>query len=221
MKPTLGKAAFAACLLTAGAAAQAAAYGNCNKLYEVIITNMTLAQILSPPLAVAHRPSIHLYQIGEPASEGLAALAEGGDTSTLTDELSGEPGVCDAVTATDPVLPGGSVRLTLHGSNHRVLSIASMLVNTNDAFAALDGMPLPITRAMATRVVPAYDAGSEVNDESCDHVPGPACGGEGINPEGGEGFVHVHRGVHGVDALDAAEYDWRNPVARIEVRRIN
>ena len=32
----------------------------------------------------------------------------------------------------------------------------------------------------------------------------------------GEGFIHVHRGVHGIGDLDAAEYDWRNPMLRVE-----
>lgn len=48
---------------------------------------------------------------------------------------------------------------------------------------------------------------------------GGMCGGEGFNEEEGEGYVHIHAGVHGIGDLDAAEYDWRNPVARIVIQR--
>jgi hypothetical protein len=73
---------------------------------------------------------------------------------------------------------------------------------------------------------PAYDAGSERNDELCASIPGPdffECGGPGggSQVEGGEeGFVHVHSGIHGVGDLVPAERDWRNPVARISITRI-
>jgi hypothetical protein len=38
---------------------------------------------------------------------------------------------------------------------------------------------------------------------------------------GAEGFVHVHAGIHGIKDLVPARDDWRNPVARIEVRRLH
>jgi len=36
----------------------------------------------------------------------------------------------------------------------------------------------------------------------------------------GEGFVHVHSGIQGIADLDAARYDWRNPIAKISVKRV-
>ncbi|UCF66892.1 MAG: spondin domain-containing protein, partial [Acidobacteriota bacterium] len=104
-----------------------------------------------------------------------------------------------------------------------------MLVTTNDAFfagtvpelqrAVLVGSRSPL---MASAEAPAYDAGSERNTENCDHIPGPPC----MSPfqrvtDGAEGYVYVHAGVHGSGDLDAAMRDWRNPVARISVRRIH
>ena len=197
------------------------AYGHCNKVYEVTITNLTYNQVLSPPLAVSHVPSIHLFQAGEPASEGLEALAEGGDTSVLAGSLSGAGGVCEVMTADGPVPPGGSTTITIVGSGKRVVSVAAMLVNTNDAFAALKSMPLPRAYASTTRPIPAFDAGTEINDELCANIPGPACGGIGTDVSDGEGFVHIHRGIHGTGDLDPSEYDWRNPAAYVSVRRIN
>lgn len=213
-----------ATILIAGAGATYAnghAYDHCNRTYEVTISNLTYNQVLSPPLAVTHVPSVHVYQVGEPASEGLEALAEGGDTSLLSTTLSDAHGICDVTTGDMPVPPGGSTAITIFGSSKRVVSVATMLVNTNDAFAGLDGMPLPRAYATASRVIPAFDAGTEINDELCANVPGPACNGTGTDASDGEGLVHVHRGIHGVGQLDSAEYDWRNPVAHISIKRID
>lgn len=83
------------------------------------------------------------------------------------------------------------------------------------------------------RLVPAYDAGTEYNDQNCAYIPGPQCGGGGegysAGPgEGDEGFVHIGNGFHdlgekdqsGNEILDPKTYDWRNQVARITVRRM-
>ncbi|MGH8760210.1 MAG: hypothetical protein ACREVW_11970, partial [Burkholderiales bacterium] len=67
--------------------------------------------------------------------------------------------------------------------------------------------------------------GSERNDELCASIPGPEfaeCGGPGGGgkPEGDEeGYVHIHAGIHGIGDLPPEVRDWRNPVARIVVRR--
>ena len=69
-------------------------------------------------------------------------------------------------------------------------------------------------------MAPAYDAGSETNDELSSTVAG--LGGEGYSPnDSGEGFVHIHNGVHGIGDLVAATMDWRNPVAQIAIERMN
>ena len=61
--------------------------------------------------------------------------------------------------------------------------------------------------------------GTETNNELCSHIPGPACSAvDSRNEEDGpgEGFIHVHRGFHGVgETLSEAGYDWRNPVAEV------
>jgi hypothetical protein len=105
-----------------------------------------------------------------------------------------------------------------------------MLIPTNDTFFALNQQRLPL-RGSATYLVPAYDAGSEANDQNCANIPGPRCGGAGSSPgnnEGDEGFVHIGNGFHelgsvgenGAEVLGPLMYDWRNPVARITVRRV-
>ena len=49
--------------------------------YEVKVVNITHGQPLTPIFVVAHRPSYHLWELGNAISTGLEALAEGGDTS--------------------------------------------------------------------------------------------------------------------------------------------
>ena len=68
---------------------------------------------------------------------------------------------------------------------------------------------------------PAYDSGSEANNELCAFIPGPPCNNPLIRATAGaEGFVHVHAGIHGIGTLDPAIHDWRNGVARIRITRM-
>jgi hypothetical protein len=89
------------------------------------------------------------------------------------------------------------------------LSVAAMLIPTNDGFFAVNG---EWHGRAARRAVQLH--------------PGPSfaeCGGPGGGAavDGGEeGYVHIHRGIHGVGDFVASERDWRNPVARIVVRRV-
>jgi hypothetical protein len=64
----------------------------------------------------------------------------------------------------------------------------------------------------------AHDAGTEMNDEVCASIPGPQCGGEGFNAEGGEGLVAPHAGIHGEGELSRMLYNWGEPVAKVTVR---
>ena len=41
-----------------------------------------------------------------------------------------------------------------------------------------------------------------------------------ILAEGGEGYVYIHPDIHGVGDLVPAARDWRNPVAKITIRRL-
>jgi hypothetical protein len=106
------------------------------------------------------------------------------------------------------------------------VSVAAMLIPTNDGFFALNGVRGPRGREALTLLSPPYDAGSERNDELCASIPGPSfteCGGpgQGGQPAGGEeGYVHIHAGIHGIGDFIAADRDWRNPVAHITIRRV-
>ena len=105
------------------------------------------------------------------------------------------------------------------------ISVGSMLVDTNDAFFAIDARSLPSRRRHTrTFTAVAYDAGSEFNSEDCDFIPGPGCGtGSQVRDPGvPESYVYVSNGIHGISpgSLTSDRYDWHNPVARVTVKRI-
>jgi len=58
--------------------------------YEVTITNLTYNQIFAPSLVVSHRRSISLFQVGEPASEGIAIMAEDGNVGAIVESVDGD-----------------------------------------------------------------------------------------------------------------------------------
>lgn len=189
-------------------------------MYEVTVTNLTYSQVFSPILVVSHFRDISLFELGQPASEGLAALAEGGATQPIIDSVAGNFRVRGAAVSDGPVVPGATATIMVPVNRAGKISLASMMVNTNDAFLALD--TVTAYSPERTYYALAYDAGSEGNDEACANIPGPACGGSGAPGTGpeGEGFVHIHRGVHGIGDLDESVYDWRNPVAKVTVRLV-
>lgn len=186
--------------------------------FEVTITNLTYNQVFSPSLVVSHAPNIRLFREGEPASEGIAIMAEAGDVSAIVASVEGDRRVRGAGVTEGPLLPGQSTTITIPANGGSRVSLVSMLVNTNDAFYAVNSAVAPRARRSRTLYPVAYDAGSEENDELCSNIPGPACGGEGVSAADGEGFIHIHRGMHGIGDLPAAIYDWRNPVAKVIVR---
>lgn len=190
-------------------------------LYEVTITNITKSQIFTPVMVASHRPGTKLFELGKPASHELEILAESGNPGPLSEKLVDEAGA-DVAVAEDVLPPGQSVTLYVKADGeHRYISVASMLIPTNDGIFAINGERGPRGRHSISLNSPAYDAGTEDNDELCVSIPGPPflCNGEGVSPDGGEGYVYIHPGIHGIADLNEASYDWRNPVANISIRR--
>jgi len=213
----------AAAVFVAGFTFSSSALANGYASYHVTITNITNSIIFTPILVSSQRREVSIFELGSPASEDLAAIAEAGDVGPLTTTLNANPRVVDVQNSGNPLLPGKSVTVVVsaaHGA--RRISIASMMLPTNDGFIALNSVKVP-RHGSATFFSPGYDAGSELNDELCTNIPGPLCNGVGPSPgdnEGDEGYVHIHRGMHGIGDLAADVYDWRNPVARITVTRV-
>ena len=214
------------------------------RMYRVTITNATSGQPVAPSVIATHTGAFRLFELGPTPMEGdsgyplyfgLATAAETGSPVPLVDEVAASSGVWEAVALltdrTPPVLlPGESNSTTISASRRTgYLSAAGMLGATNDAFYAVRGVMLPGRVGETTHVFAnAYDAGSEMNEESADTIGAlgatdddPATGA-GINTNG-EGYIHIHAGIHGVggpDGLDAATFDWRNPVVEVTIERI-
>ena len=187
------------------------------KQYDVTITNLTRGETFTPVMVATHKRSKKMFMLGHEASAALSAMAEGGDTSALSDSLM--PHSSESSGAL--LAPGMSVTIRVTAMENNRISVAAMLIPTNDAFIAVNGIKLPKDKRTLSIMSPVYDAGSEPNDEMCANIPGPYCMGTGKSPEaGGEGYVHIHAGIHGIADLRAEDHDWRNPAAKITIRQV-
>jgi hypothetical protein len=192
--------------------------------FHVTITNLTHMINLTPVLVASHRKPVSIFDLGSPASDDLTAIAEGGNIAPLAVTLNENRQVIDVKDSGGLLGPGESVTVIVKaGHGAKRISLAAMMLPTNDGFIALDSVKVP-QHGSATYFSPGFDAGTETNDEWCVNIPGPFCGGAG--PSTGpdpvdEGYVHIHRGTQGIRDLAADVYDWRNPVAKITVKRVN
>ena len=189
--------------------------------YRVTITNATANHVLTPAVFTLHNRNFSVFNVGDTASEGLAHQAENGDPSIIVSELEGSHGVRSVTVGTGLIPYGQSASFDVTASKRSKFSITSMLATTNDAFAAINGASLP--KRSATYYAYAFDAGSEMNNESCSHIPGPPCAADSGNArtETGEGFISIHNGIHGGSDLNPKHLDWRGPVAVITVTRVH
>ena len=104
---------------------------------NVRIINLTNGIWFTPFVVAAHPDGTSLFTVAQPASASLQAMAEGGDISSLVTDLQG----LGATIAEDPaggMLPpamSANVDLNTDGTSNVLLSVAAMLLPTNDAFA--------------------------------------------------------------------------------------
>lgn len=197
-------------------------------MYEVELTNLTAAQPMSPMAVVLHGGGYKMWTVGTSASNGLEQLAESGDNTEVLAEAAGENGT--TMSGGGIITPGASESVTIEadGVGDLALSLATMLVNTNDAYTGVDSkllsdMSLDETRTM---VLMAYDAGAEANSELASTILGPAAGGEGFNATrddrdsvGGHPGVVTHDDGLNNSAL-GEEHRFDNPVARVTITRL-
>lgn len=204
--------------------------------YEITLTNLTVGQPLSPMVVLLHHEGYRLFEIGESASEALERLAEGAETEALIRLAQGSAAVVSAeVLNAAPLGPGRSASRTIELSSAEAtrglhLSAATMLVNTNDAFAGLAGHAIGSLAAseLLRLDMLSYDSGTEANNELAAQFPGPAGGGEGFNVKRDDlaDRVHVHAGVvtadDGLPSSALREiHRWDHPAARLTIRRLN
>ncbi|MCB1771627.1 MAG: spondin domain-containing protein, partial [Candidatus Competibacteraceae bacterium] len=86
--------------------------------------------LFTPILVASHRPGVNLFKLGEPASDALAALAEGGDIAPLNDMLLGNSNVVGTDHSDGLLEPGHSVTVYVPAGNANQISLAAMILPT-------------------------------------------------------------------------------------------
>lgn len=207
--------------------------------FSVEITNLTHGNYYTPLLVAAHPEGTSLFTSGQPASAELQAMAEGGDIAGLEATLTSLGATMVSNPAAGLLAAGASTTANLDtdGTANVRLSVVAMLLPTNDAFVGLNAVLIPTAPGTYVFDVPAYDAGTEANDEIVNgggmpNVPGIPADPTGVGATGGTGAaaadlnpnVHIHRNIlgdtdvnAGISDLDSRVHRWLNPVARIVV----
>lgn len=196
--------------------------------YRVTITNLAPGQPLTPPVVVLHNDKTSIVQAGAPASEGIGQLAENGNPQVLVDALATDENVGAVVVGEHPIVSGGipgaaevpsfaTIEVS-GGKGVNRISLASMLICSNDGFSIAHDQKLP--KKVGQKSVfytDAYDAGTEINTEAfadlvppCQPLVGIAGDAEGTgasNPDLAEnGVITPHAGTAGSADLDATAH---------------
>jgi hypothetical protein len=242
MKIALGAGLLSVLALLGGsiAGASAEARGGGLGTYRVTLINLTEGQPLSPPVALTHRNNLSVFEVGEEASDEIAAIAQDGNQSPGFSAFDGAPGVTDVVDVGTPLTPFGKQvgdftfisQFEIEATRSDRLSLATMLICTNDGFTGVDGVRLP-RQGSKVYLANAYDAGRELNTEASSDIVDP-CSGLGPAPLAGdpngnenvavesdprEPIAH-HPGISGDGDLDEEAHGWDEPVMLVIVQRI-
>lgn len=205
---------------------------------EVTVTNLTQGMYYTPLVITAHTSDAMVFRSGSVASAELQAIAEGG-------AIDGMVGVLDSVSADTVANPAGGLlapgmsttAMLTNADGNDYLSIAAMLLPTNDGFVGLDSWMIPTEAGTYTFTLNAYDAGTEANDEIVNGGGMSGVAGIPVDPgmKSGTGatglasmesntYVHIHPGNIGDDDaeggnsdLDNTVHRWLNPVAKVTV----
>lgn len=209
--------------------------------YRVTVANLTPGQPFTPPAVAAHRPSVEVFSVGEPANEPTRQVAENGNLGPLSELIESTEAIRGSAVGEAPLVPKddpgdtgnpyfASLELSADASATH-LTFISMLVATNDGIVGLDTVPLPDeVNASRTYYANGYDVGTEQNTERYEDLVPPAktliVGGEPegtteSNPEIAEDdVIRPHAGITGDGDLDPAIYDWDEPAALVQVERL-
>ncbi len=207
--------------------------------YRVTIYNLTTGQPFTPPVIAVHNRRADVFEVGEPAGEGIVAIAENGNNEPLVSALASNPNVFDYVVGSEPIVPasnpggtGFDSVATFHvraDRRARRLSMAAMLICTNDGFTGIDSIRLPFNST--TVYTKGYETRTETNTEDFADIVPPCQGLIGVssddagtgqsNPQLAEGGVIIpHVGVIGDSDLQRRVHDWSDPVAKIVIERV-
>ena len=211
--------------------------------YKVTIQNMTRGQPFSPPVVATHRSKLRMFKVGKTASPELEAIAEDGNPVPMFDLFYDAKRVTEVVNIGMPLTPIGkivdgitdAVTFDIKADEDDRLSMATMLICTNDGFTGLDRIRLP-SKGAIIRWPNGYDAGTEKNTElSVDIVdpctkfgPVPLSGA----PDGNENDdvdtkphmpIRHHMNIAGGTTVDLKKdmHTWNDPTAKVTITRIS
>ena len=189
--------------------------------YKVTVVNLTNGQPITPAFVAVHAPGFNLYELGEPASEGLQLQAKDGGIDKLKEEATANSLVKATTNIAGVVMPGQKGEVTFSSQENRLISLSSMLARTNDAFIGTKNMPLPRKKGQKyARLLRVYDAGAEANTESCAHIPAPPCDSHQADTASNEGFVTVHPGIQNIADLDAIRDAFPSIGAKVIIEKL-
>ena len=197
---------------------------------NITVTNLTQGIFFTPIIAASHDDSASIFHSTEAASAELKELAEGGDISGVSTLLAGYNADIRENPKNGLLPPAESISFDLTNSDsNEYLSVAAMMLPTNDAFIGLDSWEIPTEAGTYTVYLNAYDAGTEANDELITSIPAAPGGDAGTGATGvttviSNETVHIHPGVlgdadleGGISDLDSSKHRWLNPVAKLTI----
>lgn len=200
--------------------------------YEITLLNATAGQPFSPIALLVHNDDYQTFTVGSAASTELEYLAEAGSNAELLTAVESNANVYSSQSGAGIVAPGASETLTISIEENQFssaqLTLLTMMVNTNDAVVAVQGVELAgLNLGESLHLKPGvYDSGTEANSESGASIPGPAAGGEGFNSARDDlaDQVTQHPGVltsdDGLPTSALSEvHRWDNPSAMIQIER--
>jgi len=145
--------------------------------FQVTFYNNTVGQLMTPPVVALHDPSVHLFQVGEVASDAIQVIAEMGNNAPLVEFATSNPGVVSAagVAGDGPFGAGENVTLNLTTTEAgQVFSAGNMIICTNDGISGVDSVALPSGTDPVRIMARPYDAGTRINqDNSYSFFPPP------------------------------------------------
>ncbi|GEM_PF-277429 len=214
-------------------------------VYRVKVENLTFAQPLSAPLAIASSSSIPFFPQSGIAPAWLEILAEDGDADAALQAIPDFRRVDGVTIAPTAIRPASSVSFDVYAPAGSSFFLASKLLCTNDGFVSLDHVALPEAGTVVYDAR-AYDAGTERNTGKSTDIPdecsalstAPLVGGSDGNENAGVderrlssclgdlcldiplGNPIVSHGSLPSDGDLSVLHAWRDPAAKVTITRL-
>ena len=196
--------------------------------FDIEVQNLTGGITFTPFVIGAHSNEVSMFQVGQPASTSIQSMAEEGNIAQLVSDLDASGATIQENPARGLLSPGATTTAQFNTDNavaNTYLSLAAMLLPTNDGFVAANKLLIPTEPGVYTYYLNAYDAGTEANTELKADIPAFTSEGGSGNNAVTEGFIHIHPGnigdfdeSGGISDLDATQHRWQNPVAKLTIR---